>query len=297
MTEHNFHTVNNSGDDKSPIKNACRLENENIKVFQKQELALIQFDNLLQYEDILTHAFTTRLGGVSSGECSSLNLSFNRNDSEKNVKSNYRIVADALGLDYNKLVLSNQVHDNKIFVVGEKDAGKGLALESDIIGYDGLITNCIGVPLVTFFADCVPVLMLDPENKAIAAIHSGWKSTVRNISYEAVKLMQSEYGTKPETLKVAIGPSLCQQCFEISSDVYNEFVNTFSFIDMFSKKVGDKYYVSLQQIIKKVLVVANVKEENILISDICTKCNNDVFFSYRGDNQKTGSLAAFMMLK
>ena len=297
MTEHNYHTFNNSGDANSPLNNVKRLENDKITVLQEKELALIQFNNLLQYEDILTHAFTTRLGGVSSGECSSLNLSFNRNDSAENVKSNYRIVADALGLDYQKLVLSNQVHDNKIFVVGEKDAGKGLTKESDIIGYDGLITNCSGVPLVTFFADCVPVLMLDPENKAIAAVHSGWKSTVRNISFEAVKLMQSEYGTKPEKLKVAIGPSLCQKCFEVSSDVYEEFVNAFSFIDTFSKKIGDKYYISLQEIIKKVLIDANVNEENILISDICTKCNNDVFFSYRGDNKMTGSLAAFMMLK
>ncbi len=297
MTENNFDTVKNPDEVNSALKSVCRLKSNNITVLQKEELALIQFNNLLQYEDILAHAFTTRLGGVSSGECSSLNLSFNRNDSEKNVKSNYRIVADALELDYSKIVLSNQVHDNKIFVVGEKDAGKGLTKESDILGYDGLITNCIGVPLVTFFADCVPVLMLDPENKAIAAVHSGWRSTVRNISYEAVKLMQSEYGTKPEALVVAIGPSLCQQCFEVSKDVYEEFANAFSFIEMFSEKIGDKYYISLQKVIRKILMDANVKEENILISDICTKCNNDVFFSYRGDYQKTGSLAAFMMLK
>lgn len=271
--------------------------NDNVIFNQLGDLIYIQFKNLKKYDNILTHCFTTRLGGVSEGECTSLNLSFNRNDSKENVLKNYKIVADAIGVDFNKMVLSNQIHDNKIRVVQLDDAGKGLVRESDIIGFDGLSTNKSGIPLVTFYADCVPVLMLDPVKKAITSVHSGWKSTVKNISYEALMLMKDTYNSDFKDIQVAIGPSICKDCFEVDSDVYNCFIEKFSWCDKYTDYRNGKYYIDLQQIIKQVLVDAGVLEQNIIISNICTKCNNDVFFSYRGDKGKTGSLAAVMMLK
>jgi YfiH family protein len=234
---------------------------------------------------------------VSQGECSSLNLSFNRNDTRENVISNYHIISDALGIDFNKIVLSDQVHDNKIYIVRKEDAGKGLARESDIKGYDGLITNVKGIPLVTFYADCVPVLMLDTKNEAIAAVHSGWKSTVLKISNEAVRKLRQEFSTKPEDLQVAIGPSLCRGCFEVGREVYDLFKDNYVWVDNYTEFKSGKYYISLQDVIKKSLTEEGIPKENIVISDVCTKCNKDTFFSYRGDNKKTGSLAAVMMLK
>lgn len=139
--------------------------NEKITLNQKNDLIYIQFQNLKEYEHMLTHCFTTRLGGVSQGEFSSLNLSFNKNDIRENVCENYRRLTEAIGVDYNKVVLSNQVHDKKIKIVSEADAGKGLTVESDIVGFDGLSTNQPGIPLVTFYADCVPVLFFDPVKK------------------------------------------------------------------------------------------------------------------------------------
>ncbi|HEX2927882.1 MAG TPA: peptidoglycan editing factor PgeF [Ruminiclostridium sp.] len=271
--------------------------NSNIDLKQKNDLLYIQFQNLKKYEKILTHCFTTRLGGVSRGECSSLNLSFNRNDSRENVLQNYRLLAEAIGVNYDKMVLSNQVHDNKIRIVRTGDEGKGLTRDSDIIGYDGLSTNQRGIPLVTFYADCVPVLFLDPVKKAITAVHSGWKSTVKNISYEALMLMKSEYNSNLEDIQVAVGPSICMNCFEVDKEVYDTFKEKFVWCDNYAEYRNGKYYIALQRIIKHVLVEAGVPEKNILISDICTKCNRDVFFSFRGDNRKTGSLAAVMMLK
>ncbi|MDF2988573.1 MAG: hypothetical protein K0R50_4083 [Eubacterium sp.] len=271
--------------------------NDRIIVNRKADLQYIEFKNLKKYDTVLAHCFTTRLGGVSTGECSTLNLSFTRNDSRSNVIRNYHILADALGVDFDKMVLSNQVHDKKIRYVGAEDAGKGLSKESDIIGYDGLSTDVPGIPLVTFYADCVPVLILDPVKKAITAVHSGWKSTLENISAEAIKLMKERYNSNLKELQIAIGPSICQSCFEVDEGVYIRFINKYPWCDTYLEKKNDKYYINLQQIIKKVLVDEGVPEENILLSDVCTKCNNDVFFSYRGDQRKTGSLVAVMMLK
>lgn len=271
--------------------------NDRIIVNKKADLHYIEFKNLKKFDNILAHCFTTRLGGVSTGECSTLNLSFNRNDSRSNVVRNYHILADALGVDFDKMVLSNQIHDNKIRYIGADDAGKGLSKESDIVGYDGLTTNVPGIPLVTFYADCVPVLILDPVKKAITAVHSGWKSTLENISSEALKLMKEIYNSNMEELQIAIGPSICKSCFEVGEEVYKLFVNKYAWCNTYIEKQNEKYCIDLQQIIRKVLMDGGVPEENILLSDVCTKCNKDVFFSYRGDQRKTGSLAAVMMLK
>jgi polyphenol oxidase len=271
--------------------------NDNIILTKKEDLQYIEFKNLKKYDNILTHCFTTRLGGVSEGECASLNLSFNKNDDKENVLENYRIIANAINVDFDKMVLSNQIHDDKIRIVQAEDAGKGLTRESDIIGFDGLSTNQQGIPLVTFYADCVPVLLLDPVKKAITAVHSGWKSTLKNISKQALVVMQDSYGSDLKDIQVAIGPSICSDCFEVDIDVYNCFTQKFSWCPEYTDFRNDKYYINLQQIIRRVLVDAGVLYENISISGVCTKCNNDVFFSFRGDNRKTGSLAAIMMLK
>lgn len=271
--------------------------NDNIILTKKEALLYIEFKNLKKYNNILTHCFTTRLGGVSEGECTSLNLSFNKNDSKEKVMENYRIVADAIGVDFNKMVLSNQIHEDKIRIVQEEDAGKGLTQKSDIIGFDGLSTNQSGIPLVTFYADCVPVLLLDPVKRAITSVHSGWKSTLKNISYQALMVMKDSYGSDFKDIQVAIGPSICSDCFEVGLDVYNSFVLKYSWCTQYTTYKNGKYFINLQQIIRRVLVDAGVLYENVSISGVCTKCNNDVFFSFRGDNRKTGSLAAIMMLK
>ncbi len=271
--------------------------NDKIILTEVNDLLYVEFRNLKNFGDILVHCFTTRLGGVSEGECSSLNLSFNRNDSRDNVLKNYKILADALKVDFDKMVLSNQVHDNKIKFVDMHDMGKGLTKESDITGFDGLSTNQPGIPLVTFYADCVPILILDSQKKAITAVHSGWKSTVKNIAYEALMFMKDRYGSDMRDLQVAIGPSICKDCFEVDKEVYDLFVDKFVWCKRYTEFKDGKYHIDLPGIIRQVLVDEGVPYNNITLSDVCTKCNNDVFFSFRGDDRKTGSLAAIMMLK
>lgn len=125
----------------------------------------------------VVNAFSTRIGGVSEGYLGSMNLSFHRGDDADLVMENHRRFATAVGYDYEKLVFSDQVHKTDIYKVTEKDAGKGIIRESDILEIDGLMTDVPGIPLMTFYADCVPVLFYDPVKKVVAANHSGWKGT------------------------------------------------------------------------------------------------------------------------
>lgn len=273
------------------------LSNPNITYIEKNGVEYIQFNNLNKYSDTLVHCFTTRRGGVSEGEYESLNMAFNKKDKRENVEENYRRIAKALGIDTENMVLSNQVHDNKIRIVSEIDRGKGIYRESDIIGIDGLITNNAEVALVTFYADCVPVFLFDPVKRVIALAHSGWRSTLKNISREAVIKMKNEFGCQPSDIEAAIGPSIGQCCFEVGEEVYEEFINTFPWCKTFCKKIKEKWFIDLQSIIKTSLKSEGLEENKILIAGICTKCNNDVFFSHRGDNGKTGTLTAIMQLK
>jgi hypothetical protein len=275
-----------------------KINNENAVYIEKDGIKLVQFKNFQKYEADLVHCFTTRIGGVSTGECKSLNLGFNRNDKKENVLENYKCLSKTLGIDYKNMVFSNQVHDNKIKEVNEIDRGKGIVEKNDIIGYDGLITDRKNVCLVTFFADCVPVLIYDKSKKIISAVHSGWRGTVKEIAREAVQMMIEKYHSKIEDIEAAIGPSISKCCFEVGEEVFTEVRDTLLWSDPFcSKNIHAKWMIDLQGIIKKTLLNTGIPKENIFDAGICTKCNKDIFFSHRGDNGKTGSLAAIMMLK
>ena len=266
--------------------------------FQKNGVELLKFNIFEKYNDILVHCFTTRIGGVSTGECKSLNLGFKRRDSRENVIENYKRVCSALNINMKDMVLSDQIHDKRIKTVNESDRGKGLLKESDIKGFDGLITDKKNVALVTFYADCVPVFIFDAGKRAIGLAHSGWRGTMKEIAREIVEKMCEEYESRPCDMKVAVGPSIGKCCFEVGDEVIDAFINEIPWSKCFISKHGEeKWNIDLKGIIKKTLMNSGVVEENIEISSICTKCCRDLFFSYRGDEGKTGSLAAIMQLK
>jgi YfiH family protein len=273
------------------------INNRNITYNSINGIEFIQFNNLKKYESIISHGFTTRIGGVSTGECTSLNMGFNRKDTKENVLENYRRIAKVLNIDSMDMVLSKQVHDCKIKPVSEQDRGKGIFKESDLQGYDGLMTNKRQVALVTFYADCVPLLFFDPQKKVIAESHSGWRGTLKEIARETLISMNKEYGCKSEDIVAAVGPSIGKCCFEVGKEVYEEFKAKHNDIDMFCEWLNDdKLKIDLQDFIKRTMIGQGVLEENICMSGICTKCNNDIFFSHRGDGGKTGSLTAIMQL-
>lgn len=251
------------------------------------------------YEDII-HGFSTRKGGVSPAHLSSLNLSFSRGDREEFVMENHRRFAEACGYDYRKLVFSDQVHTTEIYQVTAEDAGKGITKVSDIKGIDGLVTNVPGIPLITFYADCVPLYFYDPVKKVVALAHSGWKGTVEKIGTKMIKKMTEIYGSNPEDIICAIGPSICQDCYEISKDVADKFKDEFkpeNNKEMMIDKGNDKYQLDLHKACKYNFLEAGVLEKNIAMPDLCTCCNADLLFSHRKSRGMRGNLAAVIMLK
>jgi len=247
---------------------------------------------------LVKHCFTTRQGGVSQGIYNNLNTSLIKEDLRENVLENLKRVCSAVGIDFQKLVFSDQVHGDEIRIVTEKDLGKGITQDSDIKMVDALITNVPGVPMITFYADCVPVFILDPVNKAIGLAHSGWKGTTLKIAVRTIEKMQQAYGTKPQDCLVGIGPSIEMKCFEIKEDAAVLFQQGFDYWEKFLIKKDEEHYTAdLWLAVKLMLMEAGVQEQNITTSGLCTYCNEELFFSHRRDKGRTGSLSAIMELK
>ena len=255
---------------------------------------------LLESTGIIKHGFSTRVGGVSEGVCSTMNLSFSRGDDENAVRENFRRMANALDVEEDSFVFSQQTHTTNVRKVTLEDKGKGLTRKLDYQDIDGLITNVPGLCLSTFYADCVPLYFVDPVKKAIGLSHSGWRGTVGKIGCVTVQKMQEEYGSNPENIIAAIGPSICQDCYEVSEDVIVEFQNHFDkkyWKELYYKKENGKYQLNLWKANEIVLEEAGVLKEHIAVTNLCTCCNHESLFSHRASKGKRGNLAAFLALK
>lgn len=262
-----------------------------------KDVCFLTFSELLKYP-FIKHAFSTKIGGVSSKEFSSMNLSFGRGDNDENVIENYHKICDACGFDYNSLVASYQVHGTNIMSVTKKDCGKGIYKNKFTKGVDGLITNKKGVTLVTYFADCVPLYFIDIKKKVIALSHAGWRGTVNLIGAKTVQKMQKEYDSDISDIICAIGPSIGPCCFEVNEDVKKEFEKLNLDNSLIIKNFSNgKYAIDLWSANKQILLSCGISERNIIAGNMCTACNNDILFSHRVTNGKRGGMAAFLCLK
>lgn len=254
----------------------------------------------LEETGIVTHAFSTRMGGVSRGPYSTMNFSYTRGDDPEAVKENYRRMADALGVSMERMVLTWQTHTTNVRVVSPEDEGKGVVKDRDYRDVDGLITDRPGVTLVTFFADCVPLYFVDTKRRAIGLSHSGWRGTVNRMGQVTLDAMKREFGTDPADVTAAVGPSICQDCYEVGAEVIGEFSSAFDkkYHDrLFYKKPNGKYQLNLWEANRILLLEAGVPENKIFVTDICTHCNPDLLFSHRTSAEKHGNLCAFLSLK
>lgn len=258
---------------------------------------------LLEKEGIV-HGFSTKLGGVSTGDCASMNLSFQRGDNPEAVMENHRRLAKAVGYDCRNVVFSDQVHETEMRRVYAEDAGKGIFVKSDIRGVDGLITNDKNVVLMTFFADCVPLFFYDKEKRAIGASHSGWRGTVKRMGEQTVKAMAHEFDSRPEDILAVIGPSICRDCYEVGQDVADAVYRAFDkkwhgqilFPDDATDGAERKYHLDLWRANEIILREAGIPEENIGVSGLCTCCHSDLLFSHRATGGKRGNLAGVISL-
>ncbi len=258
----------------------------------------------LERTGAVRHLFSTREGGVSEGIYASMNLSYSRGDRKEAVDENYRLIAAALGSSTEDMVCSDQTHTDNVRLVTAKDRGKGVTRPKDYTDIDGLITRERGIVLCTFFADCVPLFFVDPVRKAIGLSHSGWRGTVQKIGKKTVEKMQEAFGTDPGDVHAAIGPSICQDCYEVSGDVIEEFRRAFPGAEEYDLRSSPlwyqtrpgKYQLDLWEANRLVMLEAGISAEHIEVTDLCTCCNPEFLFSHRASHGQRGNLGAFMKL-
>ena len=274
-----------------------KIPHMNVK--EAGEVTYLTYPAFEKLEGII-HGFSTRLGGVSRGIYSSMNLSFTRGDEESCVKENYRRIAQAIGFRTDDIVTSDQTHTANVRKVTEADRGKGITVPRDYQDVDGMVTNVPGLVLTTFYADCVPLYFVDPVKCVIGLSHSGWRGTVAKIGKATVEKMKEEYRCHPEDILAAIGPSICQDCYEVSEDVIEEFKTAFAGEyqeRLYYKKKNGKYQLNLWETNRLIFLEAGIPEANISMPGICTCCNPEFLFSHRASHGKRGNLAAFLGLK
>lgn len=241
------------------------------------------------------HMFTTRLGGVSRGVYSSWNLGVNRGDDIEALRENYRLAGEIMGCGADDFVVTVQVHGKTVHIADERDrytVGGGNRIECD-----GFVTDKKGLPLLVYIADCVPVLLQDEAAGVIAAVHCGWKSSVQDILGEAVRKM-TELGASPRGIHAAIGASIGKCCFECGSEV-PEAVDRYLGGDtegLFEEKSNGKTHVDLRGANARRLLQLGLDAENIDVSDECTMCLPEKYWSHRATNGVRGSMAAAIVL-
>ncbi len=246
----------------------------------------------------IVHGMSTRAGGVSEGIYAAMNFREDGEDKQENIRENYRRTAAHLGCDVKLIVRPSLVHGNHVHLVTEADYGNGAVRPSELFDTDALITDTPGVTLCATFADCVPLFFVDVKKRAIGLAHSGWRGTVKKIGAETVKAMRENFGSAPQDIQAAIGPCICQECYEIGEEVADEFRRVFSYTgDILYKNQFGRYQLNLRKANEQVFLEAGILPEHITMSDICTCCNPELLFSHRATQGKRGALGAFLGLK
>ncbi|MBQ6143338.1 MAG: peptidoglycan editing factor PgeF [Clostridia bacterium] len=274
-----------------------KFQSQTMNINFKNAVGYLTFKNLEKFS-FLKHCFSTRLGGVSRGQFKSMNLSYSQGDIAENVEENYKIFCEALDFNMEKLVLTSQIHGSKIKCIYENDIKSGTLNSRKFSGIDGLITDIKGVTLATFHADCPAIFMVDSVKKVVGLAHAGWKGTVQEIAKKLVEKFVLEYGSSPSDLICSLGPAIGQCCFEVSTDILPEFEKLGlpkTYLKRYDKN-SDKANIDLLEVNKQILLKEGVLKENIVKSDVCTKCNHDLLFSHRATNGKRGGSAAFISI-
>ncbi len=243
------------------------------------------------------HAFSTRLGGVSRPPYDTLNLGPSGEDSRENILENYARLCHAAGLERNHLVFTKQVHGDVVRVVTAAESGEGL-LKSAPPACDALVTGDSGVVLTVFSADCVPILLFDEAAHVAAAVHSGWRGTAKGIVRRALHVMMTQFGARPETVRAAIGPSIGPCCFETHADVPNAMTCAWGALaaPCIVNRPDGMFSVNLQELNARLLCDAGVPARQISVSEDCTCCRADRFFSHRRDGLRRGLQVALISL-
>jgi YfiH family protein len=240
------------------------------------------------------HCFTTKLGGVSTGVLASMNIAIKLDETEENVTKNFEILGSALGFGIDDLVLTRQVHSDIVRGVTRDDCNG--CFHRDYPECDALVTNDPGVALVVFTADCTPLLFHDPVTGAVGAAHAGWRGTAAQIGAKTVEAMVRRFGCDPADIRAAIGPNVGFCHFETDADVPEAMLAAFGEeAQAFIRPVGNKYYVNLKEM--NALSLRRAGVTHIEISEDCTMCRPDRYWSHRITGSSRGSQGAVIVCK
>ncbi|MFF2093469.1 peptidoglycan editing factor PgeF [Paenibacillus sp. NPDC058174] len=263
----------------------------------------------LEQNERLTAGFTGRDGGVSGAPWTSLNLALHVNDRDEDVVRNRSLLTEALNWPFEAWTCGEQVHGCEVRHIGLEDRGRGrLSRDSAIQDTDAIMTDVPGVLLASFYADCVPLYFYDPEHEAVALAHAGWKGTVLEIAAKTVQAMTDRYGTKPEQVRAAIGPSIDDCCYEVDGiviDRLDELASRFAAYgtaaeadDSLMKRMPNgKAMVNLKQFNRQIMIKAGILPIHIELSKWCTGCNREKFFSHRMEGGSTGRMASWIGIR
>ena len=276
-------------------------KNRTTTYIEKDNVGFLQYKKLNEYPWLM-NAFSTRKGGVSKGQYAEMNLSFTVGDDPETVKENFRIFGDAIGIKREQMVYAAQTHTNNVMRVDPSCKGMGVLHDRNFDNIDGLVTDDPGVCLVGSYADCVPLYFVDPVRHCIGLSHSGWRGTVTKIGRNTIELMQKEFGTDPDDLICCIGPCIGKECYEVSADVAEEFKKAYTSaqcdrIYMPVEGKEGKYLLDLPMANCLLFEECGVRQENIILPDLCTSCNKELLHSHRASGGKRGGMCAFLMIR
>ena len=276
-------------------------KNRTTTYIEKDNVGFLQYKKLNEYPWLM-NAFSTRKGGVSKGQYAEMNLSFTVGDDPETVKENFRIFGDAIGIKREQMVYAAQTHTNNVIKIDSANKGMGVICDRNFDNTDGLITDDPGVCLVGSYADCVPLYFVDPVRRCIGLSHSGWRGTVTKIGRNTIELMRKEFGTDPDNLICCIGPCIGKECYEVSADVVEEFKKAYTSaqcdrIYMPVEGKEGKYLLDLPMANYLLFEECGVRQENIILPDLCTSCNKELLHSHRASGGKRGGMCAFLMIR
>lgn len=268
------------------------------RIISAGAIKYLSFD-IFSQTGLVEHGFTTRRGGVSRGPYNSLNLAFHVGDDPGAVLKNRRKISSVFGAGIRDMVAGQQVHGKKVSIVEESGRGRGAEGDGDAFPEaDALVTGVPGILLSSYYADCVPVMILDPVKRAAGLVHAGWKGTAMRIASAAIEAMRDAFGTDPGRCLAAVAPSIGPCCYEVDRPLIDSFIDRGFDPGPFLKATGrGGWRLDLRGANRATLLKAGVKAENIVVADLCTSCSRELFFSYRGQSGRCGRMASLMVLK
>lgn len=246
-------------------------------------------------KSVVRGLFSFRVHGVSVSPYDSMNLGLHVGDNASDVMENRRLCASELGGSIDDWIMGAQVHGNEVAVVEDTEITQSSGGAS-IPGVDGLVTAKPAVTLAVFAADCVPILFFDPVQRVVATAHSGWKGTVGHIASRVIETMRSRFQSRERDIKVYLGPSIRQCCYEVDDRVADLVKKEFGVLHLWRRKQPGKYLLNLQSCIRYDLLEEGLDPRHITDTGLCTASHTDLLFSHRAEHGHTGRLVGAVRL-